>query len=50
MATEQSLTTQLNDLVKTYDQLIAQCYVALREDAPQEERDALRDAIKPETK
>jgi hypothetical protein len=36
---------QLDSLIEAYNNIFKQCYDALAEDAPQETRDALREAI-----
>lgn len=39
------IKTAISKLESAYDKVLKQCYEALAEDAPQEVRDALRDAI-----
>lgn len=36
---------QLESLIETYNGIFRRCYDALAEDAPQEQRDALRESI-----
>jgi hypothetical protein len=36
---------QLDSLIEAYNNIFKQCYDALAEDAPQDTRDALREAI-----
>ena len=40
-----SLDDSINALEAAYDKVLKQCYDALAEDAPQDTRDALREAI-----
>ena len=44
---DMDLSGQLDDLLATHAQLLKMCYDALDASASQEERDAVREAIKP---
>jgi hypothetical protein len=45
MADTPNLKAKIDDLVTQYDKVLKMCYDALAADAPQENRDALREAI-----